>query len=227
MKKVATKEQEEFKERHGLVAPKAKRRKSVYVEQPAEIHSDDDDDVRGKRAPNPKKRKVSISNASESSDGVLQTKQITIQPKSSIKSPTKLNPMQMTSNDIDEADKKKKKKKKKLNSISESSDFNENEIATSSTVVTSPKKKSKKGKKEKSIEPPGEKPPSSEFEYFAAYIHTGKPRKAQKAFNKLTEEEKQQLNTEYKEKVDAYVTHLKTYLASLSKEDAVAYVSIH
>lgn len=222
MKKVANKEQEEFKERHGLVAPKAKRRKSVYVEHPAEVISDDDDD-RGKIAPSPKKRKISISNDSQSSDGVAPTKQITIEPKSPIKSPTKLNPMQIASNDIDEGN---KKKKKKLNSISESSDFNEYEIATSSTVVTNPKKKSKKEKNGKSIEPPGEKPPPSELEYFATFIHTGKPRKARKAYNKLTEEEKQQVSAQYEEKVDAYSTHLRKYLASLFKEDAVAYVSI-
>lgn len=206
------------------MAPKAKRRKSVYVEHPAEVISDDDDDDRRKIAPSPKKRKISISNESESSDGVAPTKQITIEPKSPIKSPTKLNPMQIASNDIDEGN--KKKKKKKLNSISESSDFNEYEIATSSTVVTSPKKKSKKEKNGKSLEPPGEKPPPSELEYFAKFIHTGKPRKARKAYNKLTEEEKQQVSAQYEEKVDAYSTHLRKYLASLSKEDAVAYVSI-
>lgn len=220
MKKVANKEQDEFKERHGLVA--SKRRKSTYVEHPTTVLSDDEDNEDGgKIAPSPKKRKISLSNASESSGGIPPTKQITLQPKSSSKSTPKSNLSlvidHVASNNVDEAN-KTKKKKKKLNSLSEASDVNE--------TVTSPKKKSKKEKKERSVEPPGEKPPPSEFEYFAKYIHTGKPRKAQKAYNKLTEEEKQNLGQEYKGKVDAYVTHLKLYLASLPKEEAVAYVSV-
>lgn len=109
MKKVAIREQEEFKERHGLVASKAKRRKSTYVENPAELHSDDDDN-RDSNAPDPKKRK---KNASELSDGIPATKQITIQPKSPIKSPIKSPTKASQSNDIDEANKNKKKKKKK------------------------------------------------------------------------------------------------------------------
>lgn len=208
MKKVANKEQDDFKERHGLVA--VKRRKSTYVENA--VFSDDNE--------SPKKRK--ISNGSESSGGVPPTKQITLQSKSSSKSTPKSNLSlvidEVASNDDETNKTKKNKKKKKLNSLSESSDINEN--------VTSPKKKSKKDKKEKSIEPPGEKPPPSEFEYFAKYVHTGKPRKAQKAYNKLSEEEKQNLTIDYKEKVDGYVTQLKAYLASLPKAEAVAYVSI-
>lgn len=227
MKQVALKEQEQFNERHGLVAQKGKRRKSIYVEHPIELRSDEEDD-REKIAFKPMKRKISISNAIESSDDEPRTKQITIHPKSSIKSPTKLIPVVTTNDqteckDIDETN-KKKKKKKKLKSLSESSDFNDRDdvgIAGCSTV-TSPKKKSKK---EKIIEPPGAKPPQTEFEYFAMHIHTGKPRKAQKAYNKLTEQEKKQLETKYKEEVDGYFAHLKKYLTSLSKEDAMAYVS--
>lgn len=212
MKIVAIKEQDDFKARHGLVAQKAKRRKSVYVEKPAEVNSDDDADSEKNASLKQKKRK--ISNTSETSDDVKPTKQITIQPKSPIQSPIK-------SIDIDET---AKKKKKKLNSLSESSELNdrdENDIA----IGTSPKKKSKKEKKEKSVEPPGEKPPPNQFEYFAMHIHTGKPRKAQKAYNKLTEEEQRRLEIEYTDKVDVYVKQLKKYLASLSKEDAAAYVS--
>lgn len=121
-------------------------------------------------------------------------------------------------------------KSNKLDSQSELSDVNndrvESEAASSSTSGMSFKKKAKKGKKAETVEPPGEKPPSSLFEYFARFIHTGKPRKAQKVFYKLSKPERKRLAIDYNEKVEAYVTNLKKYLASLPKEEAIAYVSI-
>lgn len=115
----------------------------------------------------------------------------------------------------------------KLNSQSELSDANdriESEAASSSTD-TSTKRGSKKQKNTKAVEPPGSKPPSTVFEYFARFIHTGKPRKAQKAFDKLTKMEEKRIRIDYNEMVEAYVTHLKKYLASIPKAEAVAYVS--
>lgn len=210
------------------MALKGKRRKSVYVEQPPEVHSTDDDDTVKLVSPKQKKRKLA-SDTSETSDDVQPTKQITIQPKSPIKSPTKHSLIeQPASIEIDDTINKKKKKKKKLESLSESSehiDKNDNEIAGGSAGVTSPKKKSKKEKKDKTIEPPGDRPPPSLFEYFAKHVHTGKPRKATKAFGKLSEEESRLMEIEYNEKIEAYMVQLKKYLASLSKEDAAAYVS--
>lgn len=219
------KEQEDFKARHGMVAQKVKRTKSIYVEQPPAVHSNDDDDDDAEKIGSPKQRKRKMLSASETSDDVPPTKQITIPPKSPTKSPIK-SPIkssaidQIASNDSDDEINKRKKKKKKLNS--ESNEPDENGIAA---AVSSPKKKTKKEKKEKVIEPPGEKPPLSLFEYFAEHIHTGKPRKAHKAFRKLSDEENQQLESEYKGKIDAYVVQLKKYLGSLSKNDAAAYVS--
>lgn len=108
--------------------------------------------------------------------------------------------------------------------LSEANDRIESEAAGSSTD-TSTKKKPKKQKKSSKIEPPGDKPPSSVFEYFARFIHTGKPRKAQKAFDRLTKMEEKRIRIDYNELVETYVTKLKKYLASLPKEEAVAYVS--
>lgn len=227
MKQEALAEHEQFRQRHGLGTQKGKRRKSIYVEQPAELSSDKDDG--GQNAPKPKKPKLSSPNADESSDSEPPTKQITAKSKSPIKSPVKSNPV-LASVDQKAKDKGEvSKKEKKLNSLSVSSDFNDrvDSELTSSSPIASPKKKSKKQKKEKSVAPPGPKPPQTEFEYFAKEIHTGKPRKAQKAYKKLTEQERLQLTAAYTEKVDGYMAHMKKYLKSLSKEDAAAYVSVY
>lgn len=89
------------------------------------------------------------------------------------------------------------------------------------------KKAKKKAKKDKraSIEPPPSKPPSSVEKYFKHHVFTGKPKKAHKAFDKLSKKERKHLQTEYNDKVESYVSHLKKYLASLPREKAVAYVS--
>lgn len=233
LKEKAAEEQQAFNERHGVTPQKLKRRKSVYVEKPTATvkseNDDNDDDVddEEQNCSTPKKmRKISTSSQDSTANHEKNTKQIQIQPKSSpLKSPIKFT-LPTPSKEV------KKEKKQKSNSVSESSDFNEvgesDAPSTSSNSISSKKKskKEKKGKKEKSIEPPGEKPPSTFDVYFAKFIHTGKPHKAKKALNKLTKKEVKQFKAEYNEKVESYVNHLKTYLSTLSKDDAVAYVSI-
>lgn len=117
----------------------------------------------------------------------------------------------------------------KLDQQSEPSDVNDridSEAASSSTSTGSKKRSKKEKKAETAVEEPGDKPPSSLFEYFARYVHTGKPRKAQKAFDKLTKHEEKRLKLEYNETVESYVERLKKYLASIPKEEAILYVSI-
>lgn len=289
-----TKQQNEFNERHGIVPQKVQRRKSVYIEQLIEMHSDEENDEKDnevdkavdnrdenkEKSPllTPIKRKHSNSNGNEFSDDEPPTKKITTRRKPQIKMPFKplakkqpKKPDHTASNivndDVTDGNDTIKKEPENLNSPSESGDVNDRsecEEATSSTrtaskkksrnekthktveslsestsdvndrdeheiascsTVTSPKKKSKKEKKEKNIEPPGAKPPSTFFDYFAKHIHTGKPRKAQKTFDKLTKDERKQYTIEYNELLETYVTHLKKYLGTLSKVEAEAYVS--
>lgn len=215
-----------------------KRRKSIFVAKPIEKQTDEETDGEEEpklSSPKPKKRKQSSSSAVESSSDEIKTKQIQLQPKSPLKSPlkspSKSNPVPTIVNHTPSKDVNTAKKKLKLNSFSESSDTNErqeSDAASSSTSVSSKKKskKEKKEKKDKVVEPPGDKPPSTIEQYFAKYVHTGKPRKAQKAFNKLPKKELKELKSEYNEKVESYVNKLKIYLASLSQADAIAYVSI-
>lgn len=118
--------------------------------------------------------------------------------------------------------------KKRLQLQSQTSESNNEAVESDtadSSVSASAKKKTKKAKKSKEVQPPGSKPPNSLLAYFAQYVHTGKPKKAEKAFGKLTKKERKRLNAEYNDQVENYVTRLKTYLNSLPKDEAVAYVS--
>lgn len=234
-----TKDQQAFNKRHGVTPQKVRRRKSVFAERPTVKESEDEAEERATFVlPKSKKRHLSGSSAVESSSDDTKTKKIKIEKnsplqspsKSPLKTPTKSSPVPATVNHTPSND-VKEKKKVKLNSMSEASDFNDKveSDAASSSASTSSKKKSKKEKKEKkekSVEPPTDKPPSSIDQYFAKHIHTGKPHKALKAFNKLTKKELKELRTEYNEKVESYVNKLKAYLASMSQEEAIAYVSI-
>lgn len=111
---------------------------------------------------------------------------------------------------------------------SEMSESNTEHLESDSSAMISAKKKikkEKKKKKSKEVPEPEDKPPSTLIEYFAKHIHTGKPKKAKKAFEKLTKKEKKQLSAEFNEKVENYMAQLKTYLASLSEQDRIVYVS--
>lgn len=249
MKEKALKEQNEFNERHG-VKKILKRRKSTFVQQHPEDEADeekeeDEEEQENEIPPTPKKRKISSSSTFESGSDETNAKQMKTPTKQ--KSPTKLNSPKPNAvpvvqspkkvieaqslNTVDEEreknkkEKKKSKKKKKLNSeSSEHNDKSESDAGHSSSS-TSSNKNSKKEKKSKTIEPPDEKPPSELFQYFVKYVHTGKPHKAQKAFDKLPKKERKQLKAEYNEKVQIYLDRLKDYLASLSQGEAIAYVS--
>lgn len=251
MKEKALQEQDAFNERHGMTPQKSKRRKSTYVERPPEIKSEDEE---LETVPKKRKISASIESSSDETNtkqiqiklpikkksAVKQKPEVTQQSPTKLSSPTKFNsPAKLSSPkqeikspetrtvaqspakfDHENEPVKEKKKKKKLNS--ESSEFNESDAVHSSSSSGS-KKKSKKEKKEV-IEPPTEKPPSDVFAYFAKYIHTGKPKKAQKAFEKLPKDERKRLKAEYNEKVEVYVDRLKRYLGTLSREEASAYV---
>lgn len=69
------------------------------------------------------------------------------------------------------------------------------------------------------------KPPNTVEVYYATSIFKGKSSNAKKAYNGLKKSEQKAINREYNAKVEAYVKQLKAYLGSLSKEDAVKYVS--
>lgn len=253
LKEKAIKEQEEFNERHGLTPHK--RRKSVYLEHPVEVvYSDDEEEKEEQekkpiiKLPKPKKRKTSESSPFEEPAFIepihrTPTKQEKSSPvkqkltKQEKPSPAKQTPIKQAAVSqtptkqaavLQTPPKSVEEKKKKKLSVSESDEYTgkEESDAGNSSASTSSKKKSKKEKKSETVAEPGDKPPSTFFKYFATHIHTGKPHKAQKRFNKLTKDEKKQLTAEYNEKVQSYVANLKKYLASLSKQDAIAYVCI-
>lgn len=124
--------------------------------------------------------------------------------------------------------------KKELKFTSESSEPNDTQAESDAAQNDnrSAKKKAKKEKKPKKVkkpkeivEPPGEKPPSDIYKYFEKHVHTGKPHKAQKAFDKLSKKERKKLNAVYNDIVQAYVSRLKLYLESLPKDEAIVYVS--
>lgn len=226
LKEKAILEQEQFNERHGLTPQKAQRRKSVYLEQPPEEFSDHEEEEAEAEpvisSPQPKKRKTSISSAFDEQSSTERDSETTIKREQT--TPVKLAPPTNFTVLHTPLKSMEKKRKNKLNSESEDFTGKEESDAANSSRGASAKKKSKKEKKTEIIEPPGDKPPCTLFSYFATQIHTGKPRKAQKAFDKLTKKERKELTAEYNEKTENYVAQLKKYLASLSKEDAVAYV---
>lgn len=244
MKEKTARDQQEFEEKHGL-KPLRKRRKSMFVELPP-LEDETSDDKLTNSTP-AKKRKTSKS--IEGNSNGITTKQIELKspkkeflkPKSVPQSPIKAfqeknsaesnSKLKLLSSenetDIAPEGKKVKKKKNRLNSEASDSNAGESDFASSANDTdSSTKKKSKKNKKEKEAEEPGDKPPPSVFQYFAAHVHTGKPHKAQKAFDKLNKKERKQLNAEYNEKVKVYVEKLKIYLSSMSKQDAIKYVRI-
>lgn len=118
-----------------------------------------------------------------------------------------------------------KKRKKQPSESNESNNGKlDSDTGNSSQNESKAKKKSKKDKRA-SVQPPPPKPPSSVEKYFKHHVFTGKPKKARKAFDKLSKKERKLLQTEYNDKVESYVSHLKKYLASLPRDEAVAYVS--
>lgn len=248
MKEKASKEQNKFNELHGVTPKKIKRRKSTFVQERPEI-SDDEKEEEEVIPPKSKKRKVSVSSNLESDSDERNTKQIqfklptkqksngispapspiktTQSPAKAFQSPSKVpqSPSKTVTDKIKKrlySDSSVASERETVNSKSESDAA---QSSGSTSDKKSVKKKLKKEKKSKIVEPPGDKPPSTLFKYFADQIHTGKPSKAAKAFDKLPKKERKHLNSEYNEKVEAYVAQLKIYLGSLSKEDAIDYVS--
>lgn len=71
---------------------------------------------------------------------------------------------------------------------------------------------------------PLHKPPATVFEYYLEFVYKGKASKAKKTYESLKKADKKSITIEYNRKVENYVKQLKTYLSSLSKEDAVKYV---
>lgn len=120
--------------------------------------------------------------------------------------------------------KKKDKEKSPQKSSSQSSHVSEAEVSTVGSVFLS-KKSKKAAETTNAVPPPGERPPSTLLEFYAKYMYSGKPQKLQKSFEKLTKKEKKELSAQHNEKIEKYVGQLKTYLGSLSKEEAVLYVS--
>lgn len=101
----------------------------------------------------------------------------------------------------------------------------EAEASTSSSVVSDSKKKKKKDKKESDENLfLGERPPSTLLEYYEKFVYSGKPRKMQKSFDKLTQKEKKELTAQHNEKVESYVRQLRAHLSALPKEEAVLWV---
>lgn len=89
-------------------------------------------------------------------------------------------------------------------------------------------------KREKSVEindvgsdgeGPIDKPPNTQFDYYMMSAHNGKYEKARTAYEAMSKAAKKKLATEYNAKVQNYVVRLKSYLSSLSKQDAVKFVS--
>lgn len=215
------KEQEAFNERHGVTPKKIKRRKSTFCEQNTET----EEALFTPPTIPAKKRKVSESTQG-SETGADDTKKPKVTPKKQSPFPITIIHTPLISMDGG-----------RQQSISETSESNFDQMdsdAIDSTTPSTPKKKlkkekkNKKEKKSKVIPPPdpASKPPSDLFTYFAKNVHTGKPHKARKAFDKLTKSEKKNINGEYNAKVDTYVRYLKEYLATLPKEEAVAYVRL-
>lgn len=138
-----------------------------------------------------------------------------------------------SSTSIDTPSKKKKRKKDKDSELSSGTQQSETDtdIPSSSTSTSKPKKKKKKKSMDdesvSDVKPPSKKPPSSLVKYYAENVYQGKPSRMESSFSKLSKKERKQLNADYNEKVECYVTQLKTYLQSLPKEEAMKYVSSH
>lgn len=130
-----------------------------------------------------------------------------------------------TSSSVSGGKKKKNKDKSPQKNSDKLAHDSEAEASTSNSVSVSKKKKKTTSESLDKVPPPGEKPPRTLEEYYAKYVYSGKPRKLQKSFDKLTEKEKQELTVQHNEKIEKYVGQMKTYLLSLPKEEAIMYVS--
>lgn len=252
MKEKANKEQDAFNERLGVTPSKVKkRRKSSFAERDTET---EEALFTPPLEPAKKRKKSESSQiesgVEDIKDEIFTPPSTPIKTPSKTQSvqstPNKFIPMTVIHTPLGSFDKKrnktisetseqldsdaasttsssKKKSKKKKRSMSEASESHASDASTLNESSDSIKK-SKKKKKSKEPQPPENKPPSSLFKYFAASVHTGKPQKAQKAFDKLTKKERKKLNAEYNELVDSYVTKLKAYLGAIPEAEAVAYV---
>lgn len=142
-----------------------------------------------------------------------------------LQSPKRSGPQPMTIIHTPVESAQKRRQKHASESAESTNGRLDSDAGNSSQSESSAKKKSKKDKAKKVVEAPTLKPPRTVQIYFKTHIFTGKPKKAQKAFDKLSKKERKLLQVEYNEKVESYVKHLKLYLASLPKEEAEAYVS--
>lgn len=185
-------------------------------------------------SPSPQKSKLSISGfintAEQEFSAEHEVKEETVSEDGdhhfvSLQSPKKSGPQPMTIIHTPLRSAEKKRRKQASESAESTNGRVDSDAANSSQSESSAKKKSKKDKVKNIVEPPPPKPPSAIEDYFKLHIFTGKPRKAQKAFNKLTKKERKHLQIEYNDKVESYVKHLKLFLASLPRDEAVAYVS--
>lgn len=226
MKEAAEEEQKAFKERHSVVETKKnikkniKKHNSLTITEPELPKPDENIALLRTKSKKRKNSQTTNSSAVESSDDTTKSKRIKIEKatpeKNLFPSPKKAAPA-MTVIHTQLKEMEPERKKNKSSKVIQESD-------TDASTSSGNKKKEKKAKRSSEIQPPLKKPPSTLLQYFTEQIHTGKAKKAEKAFNKLSKKEKKQLNGEYSDKVESYVTQLKLYLASLSKEDAIKYV---
>ncbi|XP_031631964.1 nucleolar transcription factor 1-B-like isoform X2 [Contarinia nasturtii] len=197
LKEKAIEEQKVFNERHGIVVPqKVKRRRATVVERPL-----GDDHAEMTSEPEPKKkRRSSLSNAHAFDSFETNAEQIQQNPSPKFT----LHDEVMT------------EEGKKLNTIPGECNSMDGNDGSARSVQANPKTEGRKDEKSKNAKP--EEPPMDLFSYFAKYIHTGKSRKAIKKFGKLTTEELKQFKA-------GFNAMLGRYIATLSNEEAVAYVT--
>lgn len=131
----------------------------------------------------------------------------------------------VTNNQLGKTPEKKKKKKDKSPEKKLNKSIEDSEASTSSTASMSNKKKRKDKTSSDEVLPPGKRPPSTLLKYYATHVYNGKPNKVEKHFRRLTNKEKKALTAQHNDEIENYVAQLKTYLGSLSKEDALDYVS--
>lgn len=74
-------------------------------------------------------------------------------------------------------------------------------------------------------ESPPIKPPGTLYDYYVLSVHKGRKDRAKTVFEAQSKAERKLLSKEYNSKVEQYVVRLKSYLSSLSKQDAVKFVS--
>lgn len=121
--------------------------------------------------------------------------------------------------------KKKKKDKSPQKNFNRSLHDSEAEASTNSSISECKKSKKPEHQKTNGVSYPGERPPPTVLDYYAKFVYSGKPHKMQKSFQKLSQKEKKELTAQHNEKVEKYVSQLKTYLGSLTKEEAILHVS--